>query len=296
MARQNISVYAALGANIAIAATKFIVAAVSHSSAMGAEAVHSLVDSVNEGLLLYGIYSSNKERDTKHPFGYGRDLYFWSFIVSVLIFNFGAGVAFVQGYIHLRNPAVPENLSWIYIVLAISFLFEGTSFFIALKKFKKQTDLPLWAAFRRSKDPTDFTVLFEDAAAILGLLIVFILLFIGHLTRNPYLDGCASIAVGIILTIASVLLARETRSLLIGEGISAETLQRITGIIQDHPAGITLQRSFSLYQSPDEVLLILILQFPPEMKAEKLTDTIESLRKKIKEMFPRISYVVIQPE
>ena len=188
------------------------------------------------------------------------------------------------------------NLHWVYIVLAISFLFEGTSFLIALKKFKKQSDLPLWKAFKKSKDPTDFTVLFEDGAALLGLLLVFILLFIGHLTGNPYLDGCASIGVGVTLTIASLLLARETRSLLIGEGISPQTMQEITGIIQNDPAGITLRRSFSNYQSPDEVLLILILHFPPEITAEKLTEKIASLRDKIKQKYRRICYVVIQPE
>jgi len=296
MAEGNIAVYAALGANIAIAATKFVVAGISHSSAMRAEAVHSLVDSINEGLLLYGIYSSNKKRDVEHPFGYGRDLYFWSFIVSVLIFACGAIVAFVQGYLHLKEPAITGDLTGIYIVLGISFVFEGSSFLIALKKFKKQSDLPFWRAFKISKDPTDFTVLFEDGAALLGILVVFGFLYIGHRTGNRSCDGYASIAVGVILTIASGLLARESRSLLIGEGISTQTQQEIADLIKSDPTGPTVHRMFSLYQSPDEVLLILILHFRPELTVEKMNERIAAIREEIKQKFSRISYVVIQSE
>lgn len=296
MPKGNIAIYAALTANIAIAATKFVVAAVSHSSAMRAEAVHSLVDTINEGLLLYGIHSSNKRRDEDHPFGYGRDLYFWSFIVSVLIFAFGAGIAFVQGYSRLQNPAVTENLNWVYIVLAISLVFEGISFLITFRKFKKQSDLPLWTAIKISKDPTDFTVLFEDGAAVLGVLVVGSFLYIGQLTGNKYMDGYASIAVGIILTIASALLARESRSLLIGEGISVETQQEIAAIVNKDFPDIALRRSFSLYQSPDEVLLILIVHFPPEMTVEKMNERTTAIKQKIKEKYSRVSYIVVQSE
>src|SRR6266700_730517 len=174
MARSNVSIYSALCANIVIAITKFIAGSISGSAAMISEGVHSIVDSVNELLLLYGIYSSNKEKDHLHPFGYGRELYFWSFIVSILIFAFGAGISFFQGYLHLKTPAAPHSLTSNYIVLAVSLLFEGASFLIALRAFKKtKGEGSLWTAVRTSKDPTTFVVLFEDGAAVLGVLFVF---------------------------------------------------------------------------------------------------------------------------
>jgi cation diffusion facilitator family transporter len=296
MARGNITIYTALGANIAIAAVKFIVARITHSSAMRAEAVHSGVDSLNELVLLYGIYSSNKRRDSDHPFGYGRELYFWSFIVAILVFAFGAGVAFYQGYLHLRAPAITDKLRWTYIVLALSLAFEGTSFIIALKRFRKRTSLPLWPAIRTSKDPSDFAVLLEDGGAVLGILVVFILLFIGQQTGNRYLDGLASLLVGLILTLSSALLARESRSLLIGEGISQRTQEEIEKIIKGDPACIAVHRVFSLYQSPDDVLLVLVLAFRPDLTVEKMNERIVALRETIKGKYPRISYVVVQPE
>lgn len=263
---------------------------------MIAEGVHSLVDTVNELLLLYGIHRSNKERDEDHPFGYGRELYFWSFIVSILIFSFGAGVAFVQGYLHLRQPAVRGSMTWNYIVLGISFLFEGASFLIAFSKFRKISRQPLWTAIIESKDPTDFIVLFEDAAAVLGVVVVFVLLYIGQITGNPYLDGVASLVVGVILTVASMLLARESRSLLIGEGISAGTQKAIMDLVRDHPGGLSVRRLFSIYQAPDEVLLVLIVDVPPELATGELTERMDEIKAKIKERYSRISYIIIQPE
>jgi cation diffusion facilitator family transporter len=296
MARSNRVIYAALGANIAIAGTKFLAGLVSRSSAMIAEGVHSLVDSANELLLLYGISRSNKERDEVHPFGYGRELYFWSFIVSILIFSFGAGVAFVQGYLHLRRPAILGPMKWNYIVLGFSLLFEGSSFLIAFRAFRKTTQEPLWTAIRHSKDPTDFIVLFEDGAAVLGLIVVFVLIFIGRQTNNPYLDGVASLAVGAILTVASALLARESRSLLIGEGISRRTQRALIDMVKENDSGMSVRRLFSIYQGPDEVLLVLIVDVPPELAAAELTERMSAVKQKIKERYPRITYIVMQPE
>ncbi len=296
MARSNISIYSALVANIAIAIAKFVAGGITRSSAMIAEGVHSLVDTVNELLLLYGIYRSNKERDEFHPFGYGRELYFWSFIVAILIFALGAGVSFFQGYIHLKTPAISGPLTWNYAVLGFSFLSEGSSLVIAYREFKKTTgDQTLWAAIKTSKDPTDFMVLFEDGAAVLGILVVAVLLFIGQRTNNPYLDGVASLLVGCILTVASALLARESRSLLIGEGISQQTEEEIKKMVKDS-CGATVKRIFSLYQSPDEVLLVLIIHFPPELTTEKLSEKMGEIKDRIKKKYSKISYILIQPE
>jgi cation diffusion facilitator family transporter len=297
MARSNISIYSALAANVAIAIAKFIAGGLTRSSAMIAEGVHSLVDTVNELLLLYGISRSNKERDKYHPFGYGRELYFWSFIVAILIFALGAGVSFVQGYIHLKTPAIDGPLTWNYAVLGFSLLSEGSSLVIAYRQFRKTaTDQSLWAAIKTSKDPTNFMVLFEDGAAVLGILVVFALLYIGERTNNPYLDGVASLVVGCILTIASALLARESRSLLIGEGISARTEEEIKHIVEADSGGTTVKRIFSLYQSPEEVLLVLIIDFPPDLTTGELSDRMDRIKERIKGRYRKISYILIQPE
>ncbi len=297
MPRSNKSIYSALAANIAIAVTKFIAGGLSKSSAMISEGVHSLIDSINELLLLYGIYSSNKERDKTHPLGYGRELYFWSFIVSILIFALGAGVSFYQGYIHLKTPSLTDKLTWNYLVLAFAFVFDGSSFFIALREFNKtRREGSLWQDIRKSKDPSNFAVLFEDSAAMLGTLVVFICLFIGEKTRNPYLDGIASMLVGLILTAASALLARECRSLLIGEGISPKTEQEIAVMIKKHRHVTAINRIFSLYQSPDEILLVMILSFKPEITIAELNGIIEDIRKEIRGKYAKINHILIQPE
>lgn len=297
MARTNISIYSALATNVAIAVAKFVAGGVTHSSAMVAEGVHSLVDSVNELLLLYGIARSNKERDKYHPFGYGRELYFWSFIVAILIFALGAGVSFYQGVIHLKTPAIEGSMTWNYIVLGFSLLSEGSSFVIAYREFRKTVgQKAFWDAIKTSKDPTDFMVLFEDGAAVLGIVVVATLLFIGERTNNPYLDGVASLVVGCVLTVASALLARESRSLLIGEGISAQTEEEIRKIVKEGSNGAVVKRVFSLYQSPDEVLLVLIVEFPADWTAEELGEEIDAIRKRIKERYQRIEYVLIEPE
>lgn len=297
MARSTIAIYSALAANVAIAVAKFVAGGISRSSAMIAEGVHSLVDSVNELLLLYGIARSDKERDERHPFGYGRELYFWSFIVAILIFALGAGVSFFQGIIHLRRPAISEDLGWNYAVLGFSFVSEGISFVIAYRKFRKTIgDRGWWEAIRMSKDPTDFMVLFEDGAAVLGIVIVFTLLLVGEWTKNPYLDGVASLLVGCILTAASAVLARESRSLLIGEGISAKTDREIRGLVEQVSEGAKVKRLFSLYQAPDEVLLVLMVDFPPDLETDELSERIGRIKEKIKDQYPRVAYIVIQPE
>jgi cation diffusion facilitator family transporter len=297
MARSNLSIYSALTANIAIAITKFVAGGISGSAAMIAEGVHSLVDSVNELLLLYGIYRSNKERDDLHPFGYGRELYFWSFIVSILILALGAGISFYQGVTHLQYPVLPSSFTWNYIVLAFSLTFEGVSFLIALRAFRKtKGDGTLWEEIRRSKDPTTFVVLFEDGAAVLGVLVVFACLLTGQLTRNPHWDGIASLGVGLLLTAASALLARESRSLLIGEGISARTERAIKTIVEKDPSVKAVLRMFSIYQSPEEVLLVLFVSFRPESTNAALPDQLNKIKDSIRDRYRKITYIIIEPE
>jgi cation diffusion facilitator family transporter len=284
-------------ANIVIGILKFIAGGISKSSAMISEGVHSLVDCVNELLLLYGIHRSNRSKDKSHPFGYGRELYFWSFIVAILIFGFGAGVSFYQGYIHLRTPSLTNHAGLNYATLAASFFFDGISFLVALKEFNKtRGDEPLWSAVKRSKDPTRFMVLFEDGAALLGVLMVAICLGIEQLTGNPYMDGIASTLVGLVLTMSSALLARESRSLMMGEGISGQTEQKITAIIKADDSVNTVKMFFSLYQSPEEILIVVVISFKTGLTSDKLNSSIAGIKEKIKKEFPKINYIIIQPE
>jgi cation diffusion facilitator family transporter len=208
---------AALGANLAIAVVKFVAAALTGSSAMLSEGVHSLVDTINELLLLYGMKRANKPPDLSHPFGHGRELYFWSFMVALLVLALGAGVSLYEGIVHLRQPQPMEKLAVNYLVLAASFACEVTSWWVALKHFRAtKGNLGYFEAFRASKDPSTFTVLFEDSAALLGLLIAAAGITAAQVLDMPRLDGVASIGIGLLLMASSLLLARETKALLIG--------------------------------------------------------------------------------
>jgi cation diffusion facilitator family transporter len=297
MAAAKKSIYSALVANLLIAVTKFVSGSFTNSIAMISEGVHSLVDTTNELLLLFGIRRSQKPRDEKRPFGYGKELYFWSFIVSILIFSLGGGISIYQGYIHLRRPEPMASPFWNYIVLAISFIFEGISFIIAAKEFNKtRGNQSWWSAIRESKDPTRFLVLFEDGAALIGLIVVFFMVWLGHWLRNPYFDGVASIIVGLILTVASLILARESWSLLMGEGIMPSTQKKIIALVEQDPAVLKLLRVFSTYQSPDEIMILLIVSFKPDIDIDDINASIDRLRNAIKKEYHRIRYIIIQPE
>lgn len=297
MARANNSIYSALAANLLIAVTKFIAGAFTNSSSMIAEGIHSTVDTSNQLLLLYGLKRSTKPPDQYRPFGYGKELYFWSFIVSIMIFGLGGVVSISQGIAHIRHPEALGNPTWNYVVLGLSFIFEGASLIIALREFNKtRNGMPWWKAVIKSKDPSGFLVLFEDGAAVLGLLIVFILMVLSHNLNLPYLDGVASVLVGTLLIFVSFILARESRSLLMGEGLSTETQQKIKQLVEADQDVIMLISILSQYQSPKEVLLVLILTFEPDLNTNNLTQAIDRLRDKVKSAYPVIRFVIIQPQ
>ncbi len=213
----KIVVYAALFGNLAIALVKFVAAYITNSSAMLSEAIHSVVDTLNEVLLLYGMKKSQQTANSRHPFGYGRELYFWAFIVALLVFALGAIVSIYQGIHHIYHPEAMSNPMINYIVLGIAILCEGTSWFVVLKAFRKvKGKQGYFEAFRRSKDPTTFTVLFEDTAALIGLFIALIGIYLSHALNMPMLDGLASVLIGVVLAISAILLARETKGLLMG--------------------------------------------------------------------------------
>lgn len=297
MASSNRSIYSALAANLLIAITKFAAGAFSNSAAMISEGIHSLVDTVNQILLLFGLRRSRKPADALRPFGYGRELYFYSFIVSILIFGLGGGISIYQGIIHIITPEPLGNPTWNYAVLALSVVFEGTSLIIAAKEFNKTRDGETWwNAIVKSKDPSTFLVLFEDGAAVLGLFIVMICMFIGHNYNIPQLDGLASLLVGLLLVGVSMILARESRSLLMGEGISDESKKRITEICESDPSVLKVMKIISTYQSPEDVMLMLIIAFKDDLDTQEINEGIERVRSEIRNEFTLIHFVIIQPE
>lgn len=297
MANNQKSIYSALAANVLIAITKFIAGAFTNSSSMISEGIHSTVDTTNQLLLLYGLKRSKKVADQQHPFGYGKELYFWSFVVSILIFGLGGALSIYQGIVHIREPELMKNPFWNYVVLILSLVFEGTSLFIAVKEFNKtRNGMGWWDTVIKSKDPSSFLVVFEDGAAVAGLIIVMILMGLSHSLHIPELDGLASVIVGLLLVFVSLILARESRSLLMGEGIAPETKQKIAQLAEKDSAVVKVKNILSTYQSPEEVVLMLIIDFEDHLDTEEITGAIERIRERIKKEFHLVSFVLIQPE
>ncbi|PTS92445.1 cation transporter [Pedobacter sp. HMWF019] len=297
MTKNRASIYSALLANLLIAIVKFIAGARTNSSSMISEGIHSVVDTINEILLLYGLKRSQKPPDKLRPFGYGKELYFWSFIVSILIFGLGGGLSIYQGILHILNPEPPGDPGWNYAVLIFSAIFEGTSLIIAMKAFNRtRGELSFWKAVVKSKDPTSFLVLFEDGAAVTGLAIVFVMMQLNHAYNLPVLDGVASVLVGLLLVFVSLILARESRSLLMGEGISPETQKKIIAIAENDKAVIKVASVLSTYQSPEEIMLMLIIYFKEDLDTEDITDSIDRIRAAIKREYQLVEFVIIQPQ
>ncbi|MBH8571706.1 cation transporter [Nostocaceae cyanobacterium CENA369] len=289
------TIFAAMGANLAIAVTKFIAAAITGSSAMISEGIHSIVDTGDQLLLLLGIRMSQRPADDSHPFGYGQELYFWTLIVAILIFAIGGGMSIYEGIIHLINPSPLENPMWNYIVLGIAIILEGFSWTVALREFlPTKGKQKFWPAIKNSKDPTVFTVLFEDTAAILGLLVAFLGIFLGHLFNNVYFDGIASILIGVILAVVAVLLARESKGLLVGESANPQTIANIRYLSKTEPRVQEVIRVLTMQLAPQEVLLNLEIQFSKNLTGEEIALTVESLEAKIRQQHPEIKQIFIE--
>ncbi len=290
-------VYIALIANVLIVVAKFLAAVFTGSSAILAEAIHSLVDSGNGVLLLFGQYRSRKAPDESHPFGYGKELYFWALIVSVLVFAVGGGISAFEGVLHMLHPRPLEHLGWNYLLLAVSFCFEGTSLLIAFRVLKKtKGNRTFWGAIRASKDPAVFTVIFEDSAALVGLLIAFLGLYLGDLYKAPVLDGLASLLIGLLLGLVALLLGRETKDLLVGEGANREVLRSIRRIAESES---TVQRAgypLTMYFGPSNALLAMKLQFSPHLNATEIEASIDRIELEICGRYPEICHVFLEAE
>jgi cation diffusion facilitator family transporter len=288
------AIFAAIAGNLAIAATKFVAAFFTGSSAMLSEGIHSLVDTGNGGLLLLGFRMSQKPPDANHPFGHGKELYFWSLVVAILIFALGGGMSVYEGVTHLSHPQVHHSI-WNYVVLGFAIVFESVSFCFAYRAFRSEMiGQGVFEAIRASKDPTTFTVLFEDTAALLGLIVAFLGIFLGHLLNNPYLDGVASIVIGAILAVVAGFLAYESKGLLIGEGVDPQTLASIRSIVSADPAVEEIKKLLTMHFSPDDVLLTLDIGFKKHLTAEEIAAAVNRLENNIRDQHPEIKHIFIE--
>lgn len=291
------AVYAAIVGNLAIAVTKFFAAAVTGSSAMLSEGIHSVVDTGNGLLILLGVKLSKRPPDENHPFGHGKELYFWTLIVAILIFAIGGGMSVYEGIVHLRHPEPVENPYWNYGVLGVALVFEGITWYVAYSEFRKTTTgKGFWREVRTSKDPTIFTVLFEDTAALLGLVVALVGIFLGHMLGNPSFDGAASVVIGVILGMVAVLLAYESRGLLVGEGVDPALLQSIRSIAESDPSVERIGPPLTMYLGPHEILLNLDIQFRQGSRSEEVEQSVDRLEKAIRDEHPDIKRIFIEAE
>lgn len=294
--KSKLLLYVSLVVDTLIALSKFIAAAVTGSSSMFAEGIHSVIDASSQLLLLWGVKTSQRKADQDRPFGYGKELYFWSFIVSLIIFILGGCISFYEGLMRLERPVSNQNQFWNYLILAIAFLFTMVSLITALKTFNKQRgDTPFFTAVTKSKDPSTFIVLLGDVGDMLGLVIAFLGVFLGQLFRQPYFDGIASMAIGIVMIGISLLLVRESKSLLMGETTSRKTLRKIVKLTEADLAVLKVKKHFSMYLSPEEVLLQLNTVFKNDLTTQQITDAIERITKTIQAEFPKIKQIFIEP-
>lgn len=293
----TLSVVAALIGNILVAGTKLVAALFTGSSAMLSEAVHSIVDTGNELLLLHGIRTAARRPDPIHPLGYGRELYFWSFIVAMLLFGLGAGVSIWEGVRHIADPHPIEDAKVNYIVLGLCFLFEGGSWIVARRQFARaQGRMGFWKAFRTSKDPPSFMVLFEDSAALIGIVIAAIGIRLSEHHGLLKADGIASVAIGLILAITATLLAVESKSLLIGERASPERVASILAIARAMPGVRTANGVITVHLSPDQILAALSLAFDDDLKAPEIEDLVSRIEDALREKHPEIVILFVKPQ
>ncbi|MGN6849776.1 MAG: cation diffusion facilitator family transporter [Sphingomicrobium sp.] len=290
------AVIAALVGNLLIAATKGIAAAVSGSSAMLSEAVHSVVDSGNEILLLYGQHRAAKPPDRLHPLGYGREIYFWSFVVALLIFAFGAGVSIYEGIKHIQQPAEMTRPAVNYIVYAISAVFEGISWYFGWSAFQRvRGDKALFAAIHASKDPPSFMVLFEDSAALVGLAIAAIATALSIHFQAAWIDGAGSVCIGLVLAVIAILLARESKDLLIGERGRPELSEAIRDAAEREPGVIGVEGILTSQLGPDQVIATVGLEFDDKLRTPDIERIIGDLESKLREKHPELFRVFVRP-
>ncbi len=293
----KISLYGGIAANVAIAVSKFVAAYFTRSSAMLSEGIHSLVDSGNGVLLLYGVHQSQKPADARHPFGRSKELYFWALIVAMLIFAIGGGMSFYEGIKHLEHPEPLTDPGWNYLVLGVSVLFETVAAVLSLRALaagSEGSDIGIFEQLRTSKDPAAFASVLENGAALLGLLIALAGVFFGHLLHNPMLDGAASIAIGLLLMVVAVVLVARTKSLLVGVGVDAATLASLERIARAQPHVEQIRSPLTMYLGADDVVLALDVAFAGHLSADEVAATVRHLQDAIRAEHPEMTRIFIE--
>ena len=309
MASSKSAVYAAIVGNFAIAVTKFAAASISGSSAMMAEGIHSLVDTGNGGLILLGLRRSKRPPDASHPFGYGKSLYFYTLIVAILIFGVGGGISIYEGILHILHPGDLQEVTYTmlglsfsgqalnYTVLGLAILFEGAAWTTAYRSFTREREgKPLWTAIRESKDPSTFTVLFEDTAALAGLIVAFLGIYFGHVLEMPVLDGIASVTIGVILCGVASLLVFESKGLLVGESAAPEVTASIERIVEEDPDIEAVVRVMTMQMGPQTIILNLDLMFDSSLSAQAIERAIDRLEHVIRTEHEQVKYIFIEVE
>jgi len=293
----NIAIYGAIAANTAIAISKFAAAFFTGSAAMLSEGIHSLVDTGNGVLLLVGIRLSKKPPDSTHPFGHGNEIFFWSFVVAILIFALGGGIALYEGVQHVLQPRQLENVQWNYVVLILAMIFEGSALRVALKQFEtSRKSRSFIRALKDSKDSTTIAVVVEDSAALVGLTIALLSVFLGQITGWAYFDGIGSILIGVLLVSVAFFFAVECKALLIGEGLGVANIEKIRTILEEDPRVFSHRRPLSLYFGPNEVLVNLDVHFIDGLSSDEIEETIDRIEAHIKTAVPKVNRIYIEAE
>ena len=293
----NRTLLIAFGANLGIAVAKFVAAAFTGSSAMLTEGIHSVVDSLNQILLIWGRRQSRKPSDAQHPFGYGRELYFWSFVVAVLVFALGAGVSIYEGVIHILEPEHAVSPLVAYAVLGVAFLLEGGSTVAAFKEFRVSKGSLGWVeAVRRSKDPPGFIVLLENGAAMAGIVAAALGVFLAQLTENPFFDGAASIVIGLILGVTAFVLAVESKALLIGESADPELIAGIRASAERQAGVVGVGDILTVHSAPDQITVVMSADFDDAITAGDVERIIAAIEKEIEHLWPEIKRLFIRPQ
>ncbi|MAF65325.1 MAG: cation transporter [Planctomycetes bacterium] len=290
-------IYAALLGNSAIAVIKFVAASMTGSSAMLSEAVHSVVDTGNQLLLLHGLRCARRPPDEEFPFGHGKEIYFWSFVVALSVFAVGAGVSIYEGVSHILHPSPIDDPTVSYVVLGLAFLFEGAAWFFAWREFSRaRGSLGVFEAVRRGKDPSLFVVLFEDSAAMLGLLVAFAGIALSRATGLAWLDGAAAVVIGLILAGTAVWLAYETKGLLIGEAADERVRAEIGRIAMRRPGVLRLNEVLTMHMGPDFILVNLSVEFRDGQSTETIEVAVATIDAEIKAALPEVQRIFVEAE
>jgi cation diffusion facilitator family transporter len=265
---------------------------------MLSEGIHSTADTGNQLLLLFGLRQSRIPADEEHPFGHGQELYFWSLIVAIILFSGGGGMSIYEGITHLQHPNELQNPTWNYIVLAVAFIVEGASWSIAYRELLKNKNPKesFWQGLRVSKDPSIFVVFGEDSAALTGLVVAFLGIFLGHQLNSPVPDAIASMIIGFILAAIAVFLAYESKSLLVGETAEQKTVEGIRTLVLEHEAVEQMRRPMTMHFGPHEILLSLDVQFKSKLRTSEIVKAIDEIETKIHNQYPDIRQIFIEVE